>query len=190
MQEMIHQKIGRNLQDIRKSRGLSLDAVSELSGVSKGMLGQIERGESNPTISVLWKIVNGLRISFATLMEEAAPTVTVVKMEDTTPFIEEDGAYRAFPIFPFQQDKGFEVYTVVMEPGCTYTSEPHYEGVEEFIIVMEGTLHLQLHDEHYVLEPSLAMKFSADQAHTYSNQTDKPIRYMSLIHYPNANRPN
>ncbi|MDZ7542587.1 helix-turn-helix domain-containing protein, partial [Clostridium perfringens] len=88
MQEMIHQKIGRNLQEIRKSRGLSLDAVSELSGVSKGMLGQIERGESNPTISVLWKIVNGLRISFATLMEESSPTVTVVKMEDTTPLIE------------------------------------------------------------------------------------------------------
>lgn len=58
MQEPIHKKIGKNLQEIRKSRGLSLDQVSEMSGVSKGMLGQIERGESNPTISVLWKIVD------------------------------------------------------------------------------------------------------------------------------------
>ncbi|MGZ9583892.1 helix-turn-helix domain-containing protein [Paenibacillus marinisediminis] len=189
MQEMIHQKIGRNLQEIRKSRGLSLDAVSELSGVSKGMLGQIERGESNPTISVLWKIVNGLRISFATLMEESSPTVTLVKMEDTTPLIEEDGAYRAYPIFPFQQDKGFEVYSVVLEPGSSYTSEPHYEGVEEFIVVMEGTLRFELNGEQYMLEPSLALRFSADQTHTYRNDTDKPIRYMSLIHYPSANKP-
>lgn len=188
MQELIHQKIGRNLQEIRKSRGLSLDAVAELCGVSKGMLGQIERGESNPTISVLWKIVNGLRISFATLMEEPTSSVTVVRLEDTTPLIAEEGAYRAFPIFPFEQDKGFEVYSVIIEPGCSYTSEPHYEGVEEFIIVMEGTLSFELAGEQYKLEPNLAMRFSADQQHIYTNETDYPIRYFSLIHYPSANK--
>lgn len=188
MSEQIHEKIGKNLQEIRKSRGLSLDAVAELSGVSKGMLGQIERGDSNPTISVLWKIVNGLRISFATLMEDTSPQVTVVKMEDTTPLIEEEGAYRAYPIFPFQQDRGFEVYSVVIEPGCSYISEAHYEGVEEFIMVTDGELRVILGGESYTLKPSLAMRFSADQPHTYVNDTDRTIRFTSLIHYPSANK--
>ncbi|UHA71822.1 helix-turn-helix domain-containing protein [Paenibacillus sp. 481] len=188
MQEPIHKKIGKNLQDIRKSRGLSLDQVSEMSGVSKGMLGQIERGESNPTISVLWKIVNGLRISFATLMEDSSPTVSVISVEELTPFKEEDGAYRAYPIFPFQQDKGFEVYSVVIDPGCSYTSEAHYEGVEEFIMVMEGELQVYVGGESYTLKPNLAMRFTADQQHTYENVTDRPIRYIALIHYPSANR--
>lgn len=188
MQEQIHQKIGKNLQDIRKSRKLSLDAVAELSGVSKAMLGQIERGESNPTISILWKIVNGLRISFATLMEDSTPQVTLVKMEDTTPLIEEDGAYRAYPIFPFEQDRGFEVYNVVIEPGNSHTSEAHYEGVEEFIMVMEGELRVEVGGETYTLQPSLAIRFAADQPHTYYNDTDKPIRYTTLIHYPSSNK--
>lgn len=188
MQEPIHKKIGKNLQEIRKSRGLSLDQVSDMSGVSKGMLGQIERGESNPTISVLWKIVNGLRISFATLMEESTPSVSIVKVEDITPLVEEDGAYRTFPIFPFEQDKGFEVYSVEVDPGCSHVSEAHYDGVEEFIMVIDGVLHVSLGGDEYVLEPKTTMRFTADQVHTYTNRTDRTVRYMTLLHYPSANR--
>lgn len=40
--------IGSNLAQIRKTRGLSLDKVAELTGVSKGMLAQIEKG--NPIL--------------------------------------------------------------------------------------------------------------------------------------------
>lgn len=188
MQEPIHKKIGKNLQEIRKSRGLSLDQVSEMSGVSKGMLGQIERGESNPTISVLWKIVNGLRISFATLMEESTPNVTVVHMEETTPLVEGEGAYRAYPIFPFEQDKGFEVYSVVIDPGSSYTSEPHYEGVEEFICVMNGQLQVSIGGATYTLEPNMALRFTANESHTYTNSTNVAIRYITLLHYPTVGK--
>ncbi|MGO4274411.1 helix-turn-helix domain-containing protein, partial [Paenibacillus sp. TAF58] len=68
MSEPIHKMVGRKLLNIRKTRGLSLDQVADLTGVSKAMLGQIERGDSNPTISVLWKIVSGLQISFTSLI--------------------------------------------------------------------------------------------------------------------------
>ncbi len=57
--------IGNKLKNIRNSRNLSLDDVAELTGVSKAMLGQIERGKSNPTVSTLWKISTGLRVSFS-----------------------------------------------------------------------------------------------------------------------------
>ncbi len=53
--------IAENLKRLREERKLSLDNVSRLSGVSKSMLGQIERGEVNPTVSTVWKISNGLK---------------------------------------------------------------------------------------------------------------------------------
>ena len=56
--------IAENLKRIRKENKWSLDTVSDMTGVSKSMLGQIERGESSPTISTLWKIATGLHISF------------------------------------------------------------------------------------------------------------------------------
>lgn len=61
--ETLNSIIGNKLKEIRNKRNLSLYDVSELTGVSKAMLGQIERGQSNPTISTLWKIATGI-ISF------------------------------------------------------------------------------------------------------------------------------
>ena len=53
----LEKNIALNLKRIRKSHHMSLDMMAEKTGVSKSMLGQIERGESNPTISTIGKIV-------------------------------------------------------------------------------------------------------------------------------------
>ncbi|MFC5649569.1 helix-turn-helix domain-containing protein [Paenibacillus solisilvae] len=182
--EHIHKKVGKNLQAIRKTRGLSLDQVAELTGVSKAMLGQIERGDSNPTISVLWKIVNGLRISFTSLIEEDEPKISVINTDEIEPFMEQEGAYRVYPMFPFDQRKGFEIYTVHMDPGCKHESESHNEGVEEYIVVSNGLLDITINGEVYAIKANNSIHFSADQPHSYQNNTDQVISYITLIHYP------
>ena len=67
----VKETVACNLRRLRDDRKLSLGAAAQLTGVSKSMLGQIERGDVNPTISVLWKIANGLKISFSALLERA-----------------------------------------------------------------------------------------------------------------------
>ena len=61
----IDQKVSENLRRIRKEKGLTLDKTAELTGVSKAMLSQIERGVSSPTIARLWQIATGLNVSFS-----------------------------------------------------------------------------------------------------------------------------
>ena len=56
--------IGTGLKEARNKLGLSLSDVSTVTGVSKIMLSQIERGESTPTIAILWKIANGLQVTY------------------------------------------------------------------------------------------------------------------------------
>ena len=56
--------VAHNIKLLREKNKLSMDELSKLSGVSKSMLAQIERGEGNPTISTLWKISNGIESSF------------------------------------------------------------------------------------------------------------------------------
>ncbi|TEB40949.1 XRE family transcriptional regulator, partial [Flavobacterium circumlabens] len=58
----IHTIVAHNLSQYRTSQQLSLSTVSKLTGVSKTMLNQIENGQSNPTITTLWKIANGLHL--------------------------------------------------------------------------------------------------------------------------------
>ncbi|KEQ26545.1 helix-turn-helix domain-containing protein [Paenibacillus tyrfis] len=182
--EQIHKKIGKSLQAIRKARSLSLDQVAELTGVSKAMLGQIERGDSNPTISILWKIVNGLRISFTSLIEEEPAKVTHFRFENLEPFVEEEGRYRAFPLVPFDQQKRFEIYTVEMEANCTHISEPHNEGIEEYILIMQGELDITIQQKTYTLKVGDALRFTADQSHIYTNKTDQKTMYHNIILYP------
>lgn len=182
--EHIPIKVGKNLKMIRKSRDLSLDKLAELTGVSKAMLAQVERGDSNPTISLLWKIANGLRISVTTLIAEETNEVTVVRLADIEPITEEDGGYHAYPLFPFDSKTHFEVYTVKVEPGCTHQSEPHQEGVEEFVIVTQGCLELHIGDDVYVAEQGDAIRFNADQGHLYVNRSDFPVWLQVIIRYP------
>lgn len=59
--EQSTEAISSNLKGYRENRNLSLDQLSDLTGVSKSMLRQIETGQSNPTITTIWKIANGLR---------------------------------------------------------------------------------------------------------------------------------
>lgn len=184
--EPIHKKVGKNLQAIRKSRGLSLDNTAELTGVSKAMLGQIERGDSNPTISVLWRIVNGLNISFTTLIEEAGSEVTVVNPEETEPFVEEEGSYRAYPLFPYNLRTKFESYMVMMEPGCEHDSEPHNEGVEEYIFVQQGVLELGYEDKNYEVQAGSAVHFSANHPHRYRNPGKETTKFYTVIFYADA----
>jgi len=67
--EAMNLKIGEKLKSLRTTRTLSLDDVSSLTGVSKPMLGQIERGQSIPTVTILWKIATGLKTPLSYFLE-------------------------------------------------------------------------------------------------------------------------
>jgi recombination associated protein RdgC len=86
----ISRSIAHHLQSVRKARGLSLDKTAQLTGVSKAMLGQIERGESSPTIATLWKIATGLACSFSSFLsgDETAPTSQHAELDEMVAKIE------------------------------------------------------------------------------------------------------
>ena len=65
----ITDRLAANLRDARRAQGLSLDAVAKLSGVSRSMVSQIERGESSPTVATLWNLTQALQVDFAGLLE-------------------------------------------------------------------------------------------------------------------------
>lgn len=60
----INSIIAENLKTLRTERNLSLGQLAELSGISKVMLSQIEKGDTNPTINTLWKIAKGLKVPY------------------------------------------------------------------------------------------------------------------------------
>ncbi|WP_018248420.1 helix-turn-helix domain-containing protein [Orenia marismortui] len=180
----ININIAKKLNQIRKNRGFTLSKLEELTGVSKSMLGQIERGESNPTVKTLWKIANGLNVSFSTFIDEDNSKVSVISTEEINPLLEERGEFRVYPIFPFDHKKRFEIHAIEIEAGCSYEAEAHFTGVEEHLIVSRGILEILIEGDTYRVNEGNTIRFVADKAHVYRNDTDFLLKAHAILYYP------
>ncbi|MFJ8063935.1 helix-turn-helix domain-containing protein [Psychrobacillus sp. NPDC096426] len=180
----IHVVVAENMRAYRKANKLSLDKVSELTGVSKTMLGQIERGDSIPTITTMWKIANGLKVSFTSLIKESTNDVTIISKNDLLELPENDGKYKVYPYFPFEDDKQFEIYMVEIEPGGYLEADPHHDGTEEYITVFDGQLELTISGQIYLLEKDHSIRFKANCKHAYHNPGNGVTRLNMTINYP------
>jgi len=175
--------IGNKLKDIRNKRKLSLDEVTKLTGVSKAMLGQIERGQSNPTVSTLWKIATGLKVSFSLFIDENQDDLKVIDQNDISPIIEDNNRMKLYPIFPFDANKGFEIFTIELEPDCNHISTPHNDGVEEYIIVTEGQIEININDKKFILKKGNSIRFMANSPHSYKNISQERSVFQNIILY-------
>lgn len=179
----INKIIGNNLNRYRRNMGLSLDKVSEMTGVSKGMIGQIERGETNPSVSTLWKISSGLHISSTSLFEEKPEELVIIKKGDLQHITDMNARYTIYPTFKYDPRRDFEVLIVDLEPGCIHRSEPHGSGVDEYIYVCCGSFELSIDGRIYLLSEGDSIKFHADKAHEYRNSSSSPCSLHSIIYY-------
>ncbi|NKF05621.1 helix-turn-helix domain-containing protein [Clostridium gasigenes] len=175
--------IGNKLKSIRNERNLSLDEVAKLTGVSKAMLGQIERAQSNPTVSTLWKISTGLKVSFSFFVDENQDDLKVIYQNDINPIIEENNKMKLYPIFPFDSNKGFEIFTIELGPGCNHISTPHNDGVEEYIIVTEGEIEITINDKKFILQKGNSIRFMANKPHSYKNINQDISVFQNIIFY-------
>jgi transcriptional regulator with XRE-family HTH domain len=182
--EEIHLIIAKNLKAFRESKKLSLEKVAELTGVSKTMIGQIERGESSPTITTIWKIANGLKVSFTSLINNPQEDTTLILKNDVQALSEDNGKYRVYPYFPFTDDRRFEIYSVEIEKGGYLSADPHREGTEEFITVFEGELTVRVNNTEYTVNSGDSIRFRADRPHTYHNSGKTLTRLSMTLYYP------
>ncbi|GED70717.1 transcriptional regulator [Brevibacillus reuszeri] len=179
----IHKKIGQNLQRIRKKRQLSLDKAAELTGVSKGMLHQIERGDTQPTVTTVWKIATGLQISFSALIKDDKSIISIVNPKDTPDITEDNGNCLVYLLFPFNPQTQIEIFTIVLKPKGNYVSSPHNEGVQEYIVVVSGEFTIMISDEVHTLPTGSAIQFSGSVTHKYINDTDEDVILQVVMRY-------
>ena len=128
------------LKDARKAQGLSLDAIANLSGVSRSMVSQIERGESSPTIATLWNLTRALNVDFAGLLDHSdrGDRIDVLKASDV-PTIDNMGQKCRISILsPPEEAGGHEVYDISFQDSGILNSQPHARGSEEQLVVIEG----------------------------------------------------
>jgi transcriptional regulator with XRE-family HTH domain len=177
--------ISRALKDLRGQRGWSLDTSSQKTGVSKAMLGQIERGESSPTIATLWKIASGFGVPFSSFVEDAELNQAnfIHRKKELRQIHKKDDKIKVMTIFPFDEYLGFEVFIIELLPGCTHLSPSHQKGVIEHVIPLNGTIEVLVDQIWHTVNKHEGLRFSADLSHGYRNLSDKRSLFHNIIHY-------
>lgn len=162
--------VGSNVRRLRVKRGLSLERLSKASGVSRGMLGQIELGQSTPTINVLWKIALALGVPFSTLLaRDVAPATEVLPAANARRLTSSDGSFSSRALFPFTHGRVTEFYELRLAPGGVERAEPHPPGTTENLVVSQGVIDIKVDGVHRRLEENDAIFFQADVPHEYAN---------------------
>lgn len=178
--KQLSNKISATLKKLRKKHGLSLDATSQKTGVSKAMLGQIERGESSPTISTLWKIATGFKVSFSSFLIESNREKTQKGKQIQ---MKSDKEMKVIPIFPFEAETSMEIFIIEIASKCSRTSLPHNTGVIEHIIVIKGEMEVLVGKSWHKLIKNEGLRFDASRVHGYRNLSSKKAIFHNIIHY-------
>lgn len=164
------ERLGKKLRQIRQQRNLSLDELAAMSGVSKPMLGQIERGVSNPSVALLWKVASGLGVPFTTFVADD-PVVRLLHPDEQTAFYEDERRFQVYSTFA-KPGVPVELFRVRLLPGCRRRAEAHAPGVLESITVSEGEMTVTVNDRAYQVRSGDCFQFDADVSHSYENSTD------------------
>lgn len=162
--------VGANLRRLRTRRGLSLERLAHLSGVSRAMLGQIELGQSAPTINVLWKISRALEVTFSALISARTQSgALVLRAHDSKILTSKDRSFSSRALFPFDEPRRVEFYELRLAGGAVEDADAHPPGTTENLVVTAGSVEIDVAGDTHRLEAGDSILFEADTPHAYRN---------------------
>jgi len=178
--------LAATLQRLRGERGWSLDRAAAETGVSKAMLGQIERAESSPTVATLWRIASGFRTPLSAFIEPPAalPAKALFRAAAALRGKPASDEMWVAPLFPYEPRFGFEFLELTLAPGYERRSEAHLAGVVEHVVVVSGEMEVLVDGRWRKLGDGEAVRFPADRPHGYRNRSTQPAVCHNLICYP------
>jgi transcriptional regulator with XRE-family HTH domain len=176
-------RLGERVRELRRGRGLTLDGLAEISGVSRAMISKLERGEKNPTLVVAAKLAGGLGVTLSRLagMEEHREVIIVPRERRMVMRDPETGFERQL-LSPNSVGLGVEFMRNTIPEGSTSGEfPPHRKGVGEQIVVERGTLKAILAGEEHLLREGDALYFEADVPHRFDNAGKQECSYYLVI---------
>jgi transcriptional regulator with XRE-family HTH domain len=167
----------------RKQRGLPLEALAELSGVSRSMISKIERAEATPSTAVLSRLAEALGVTFSKLMAPAAEREILHIPASRQPVLRDAvSGFRRRCISPVLPGRGIDWVLNTLPPKAS-TGEfvAHRRGISEYIFVSKGRLSATIGDRAVILAEGDSLYFEADAGHTFTNIGPGECEYFLVI---------
>lgn len=177
--------LGSRLRAFRQSKKLTMDELSHMAGVSKAMLSQIEKDKVNPTVAVILKIAEALRLNISELVQtNAAENIfRIIHASDDRYTFSKDAQCSIRTLAPLSLEKSLEFYRVVLEPEGEIKSEPHFPGTEEFLHLAKGQLAVTSGAQTAEIGHDDSIHYRADLPHSLKNIGKGRVEAYLIVRY-------
>lgn len=179
------ESLGMRIRFLRKAKQLTLTQVAGTTGLSAGFLSQVENGQTNISLSALYRVARALETTAPELLAQVdEPLVSVVRQSEGSWSSVDSGdpsqLARSLTSTPRIR---VEARECMIPPG--FRSEPAWSHVgEEVVFVLEGSFSVEV-DGHgtETLHPGDSMVFPASVAHRWIGG-DSDTRILNVIALP------
>jgi len=187
-QGSISDSLGIRMRARRKALGLSLRSLAARTGVSASFLSQVERGIVSPSIQTLIAVSRALEVPiYHFLLESPDP---VVRHDRRRRLIMPNTSVNYELLCP-DVHRSMEVSLGRLEVNAVSSEEPLAHATEEFMLVLEGVMDIEIGPRRYVLEPGDATYYHGVTPHRFFSVGDQDLIFISAVSPPVAGwRPN
>jgi transcriptional regulator with XRE-family HTH domain len=164
--------VGRRLRLLRQKRGRSLQELATATGLSIGLISQIERGLSSPSVKNLVALGEALGVGVAWFFDETTVVddfdAFVVRRESRRALAMSEGEIRKELLTPVPE-RPLQLYMIVVEPGASTGKGLYAHSGESAGIVLTGRLALWIEKRHFLLRDGDSFSVPANAKRRFSN---------------------
>lgn len=180
--EAVGEAVAARLKEHRKKQKLTLDELSRRSGVSKGMLVEIERRSANPSIAILCKLSAALGVSVADIVNVASsPSVHLVAKKDIPTLWTGPKGGSARLLAGTSGPNMIELWRWEMQPGERFESAGHPSETFELLHVEKGELKISIADAQWLVSSGCSAVAKTDVPHQYANESDAKLIFTMTV---------
>lgn len=180
----LNHRIAQRVRELRAARGLSLDGLATICGVSRSMISLIERGESSPTAVVLERLASGLNVALASLFDSGLPSAEpVARRADQALWRDPGSGYVRRNVSPAGVGSPIQIVEVHFPPGArvAYETGARMPHVHQQVWVLQGAIHVSVGEARHRLGAGDCLAHVLDQPIVYHNRGRKAARYAVVI---------
>ena len=174
--------VAARIRTEREARSWSLADLAERSGVSKGMISKVERGEASPTASLLGRLSGAFGLTLSTLLVRAERGEgRLVREPDQPVWHDPATGYRRRQVFA-RPDLPLEMTEVELPAGAVVAfPAASYAFMRQVIWMLEGRLVFQEGDQRHDLGPGDCLELGPPRDCAFRNEGRRPCRYLVAV---------
>lgn len=163
--------LGKTIQRLRKAYNMSLGELSEQSGVAKSIISQIERNETNPTLSTVYRLSRALDTTMEQVLKiDGGSAFLEHQLKSGIPILEsQDGLCRLAIAGPLDLVSQLQWYDFRAQQGGVLESDPHPSGTVEHLYLLKGEIEVTAGEDTKRLRIGEALRFRGDLPHRIVN---------------------